>query len=95
MSLNGLKQLHCQQMMPKLLPNFCKHIFTRFGAPRAIVHDEDTHFKCGLISKALCRYWIQQRIATAYHPQTNDQAEISNREIKNIVEKTINPSRKD
>ena len=30
-----------------------------------------------------------------YHPQSNGQAEISKREIKNILEKTINTSRKD
>ena len=31
----------------------------------------------------------------AYHPQSNGQAEISNRDIKNILEKTVNTSRKD
>ena len=31
----------------------------------------------------------------AYHPRSNGQAEISNREIKNILEKTVNTSRKD
>ena len=31
----------------------------------------------------------------AYHPQSNRQAEISNREIKKILEKTMNTSRKD
>ena len=31
----------------------------------------------------------------AYHPQSNGQVEISNREIKKILEKTINASRKD
>ncbi|GJT71449.1 uncharacterized protein Tco_1030735 [Tanacetum coccineum] len=31
----------------------------------------------------------------AYHPQTNGQAEVSNREIKSILEKTVNPNRKD
>ena len=31
----------------------------------------------------------------AYHPQSNGQAEISNREIKKILEKTVNSSRKD
>ena len=30
-----------------------------------------------------------------YHPQSNGKAEISNREIKNILEKTVNESRKD
>ena len=31
----------------------------------------------------------------AYHPQSNRQAEISNRDIKTILEKTVNVSRKD
>ena len=31
----------------------------------------------------------------AYHPQSNGQAEISNREIKNILEKIMNISKKD
>ena len=31
----------------------------------------------------------------AYHPQSNGQAEISDREIKKILEKTVNTSRKD
>ncbi|KAL4304424.1 hypothetical protein GQ457_10G016670 [Hibiscus cannabinus] len=35
------------------------------------------------------------RIATAYHPQTIGQAEVSNREIKQILEKVVNTRRKD
>ena len=31
----------------------------------------------------------------AYHPQSNGQVEISNREIKNILEKTVSTGRKD
>ena len=31
----------------------------------------------------------------AYHPQSNGQAEISNRKITKILEKTVNTSRKD
>ena len=38
---------------------------------------------------------MKHKIALAYHPQTNGQAEISNREIKNILEKTVNTNRKD
>ncbi|XP_017613564.1 uncharacterized protein LOC108458668 [Gossypium arboreum] len=34
-------------------------------------------------------------MATTYHLQTNGQAEVSNRQIKNILEKVVNPSRKD
>ncbi|XP_019229041.1 PREDICTED: uncharacterized protein LOC109210126 [Nicotiana attenuata] len=34
-------------------------------------------------------------VATAYHPQTSGQAEVSNREIKQILEKTVSVNRKD
>ena len=38
---------------------------------------------------------FHHRVSTPYHPQSNGQAEISNREIKAILEKTVNQSRKD
>ncbi|KAK8560972.1 hypothetical protein V6N13_026407 [Hibiscus sabdariffa] len=41
------------------------------------------------------KYGVTQRIATSYHPQTNGQAEVSNREIKSILEKVVKPDRKD
>jgi len=34
-------------------------------------------------------------VATPYHPQTSGQVKISNRELKHILEKTVNRSRKD
>lgn len=34
------------------------------------------------------------RVATPYHPQNNGQVEVSNREIKQILEKTVSLSRK-
>ncbi|KAK8523036.1 hypothetical protein V6N13_076263 [Hibiscus sabdariffa] len=72
-----------------------KNIFTRFGVPRTLISDEGSHFDNKLTAKALQRYGVRHRIATAYHPQTNGQAEISNREIKKILEKTVNTNRKD
>ncbi|OMO52633.1 Retrotransposon gag protein [Corchorus capsularis] len=35
------------------------------------------------------------KTGTTYHPQTSGQVEVSNREIKQILEKTVNSSRKD
>ncbi|XP_015961061.1 uncharacterized protein LOC107485040 [Arachis duranensis] len=38
---------------------------------------------------------IIHKVAIAYHPQTNGQAEVSNREIKRILEKIVKPHMKD
>ena len=43
----------------------------------------------------LRKYNVAYKVSTTYHPQTNGQAKVSNREIKSILEKTVNPSRKD
>ena len=72
-----------------------KSIFTRFGTPRAIISDEGTHFSSKQFENLLGKYGVKHKIATAYHPQTSGQAEVSNREIKSILEKVVNPNRKD
>ena len=72
-----------------------KHVFTRFGTPRALISDEGTHFVNKVLAALLAKYSVKHKIATAYHPQTNGQAEVSNREIKGILEKVVNPNRKD
>ena len=43
----------------------------------------------------LHKYGITHKIATPYHPQTSGQVEVSNREIKNILQKTVRPDRRD
>ncbi|KAL4272968.1 hypothetical protein GQ457_13G013660 [Hibiscus cannabinus] len=72
-----------------------KNIFTRFGTPRVIISDEGRHFDNRSIAAALRKLGINHKLSTAYHPQTNGQAEVSNREIKSILEKVVNPNRKD
>ena len=41
------------------------------------------------------KIWSQAQDRLAYHPQTNGQAEISNRKVKKILEKTVSSSRND
>ena len=48
-----------------------------------------------MFAKLLSRYEIKHVIGLTYHPQSNGKAEISNREIYKILEKTVNSSRKD
>jgi len=77
----------------KVVLNFVMtHIFDRFGIPKSIISDRGTHFCNRSIETSLCKYLMTHWTSTAYHPQTNDQAEISNREIKFILEKTMQPN---
>jgi hypothetical protein len=41
-------------------------------------------------SKKLSEVGVDHQIATPYHPQTSSQAETSNNQIKNILQKTVN-----
>ncbi|XP_074346947.1 uncharacterized protein LOC141685762 [Apium graveolens] len=80
----------------KVVINFLhKQIFSRFGTPRVIISDEGSHFCNRKFTKLMARYHVNHHVATSYHPQTNGQAEVSNREIKRILEKVVSPSRKD
>ena len=55
----------------------------------------EANFANKIFVKLMSRYGIKHVMSLAYHPQTNGQAEISNREIKRILEKTVSSSRKD
>ncbi|XP_020259787.1 uncharacterized protein LOC109836335 [Asparagus officinalis] len=70
-------------------------IFPRFGVPRTIISDDGSHFIERKFEALLRKYEITHKVATPYHPQTSGQVEVSNREIKSILEKTVNRSRKD
>ena len=72
-----------------------RNILSRFRAPRTIISDEGSHFANKVFTKLMSRYGIKHMMGLAYHPQSNGQAKISNREIKKILEKTVNASRKD
>ncbi|XP_050908412.1 uncharacterized protein LOC127122044 [Lathyrus oleraceus] len=67
----------------RVVADFAKsNIFCRFGIPRAIISDQGTYFCNRTMEASLRKYGVMHRISTTYHPQTNGQAMISNREIK-------------
>ncbi|CAJ2647238.1 unnamed protein product [Trifolium pratense] len=72
-----------------------KNIFTRFGVPRILISDGGKHFINQHLENLLRKYNVKHKVATPYHPQTSGQVEVSNRQLKQILEKTVSSSRKD
>jgi len=86
----------CQNNDAKRVIKFLKRqIFSRFGVPRLLISDSGSHFCNAQLAKVLKHYEVRHKIASSYHPQTNGQAKMSNREIKRILEKTVASSKKD
>ncbi|RDX81914.1 Pro-Pol polyprotein, partial [Mucuna pruriens] len=67
----------------------------RFSVPKALINDQGSHFCNHTMATLLEKYGVVHQIATTYHPQTNGQAEVFNREIKKLLQKMANPSRND
>ena len=80
----------------RVVADFVKsNIFSRFGMPRVLISDGGSHFCNRTIEALLRKYNVMHKVSTPYHPQTSGQAEVSNREIKQILEKTVGPNRRD
>ena len=91
-----VEAIPCARADAKTVVTFLKkNIFSRFGSPRVLISDGGSHFCNSQLKKVLEHYGVRHKIASPYHPQTNGQAEVSNREIKRILEKTVSVSRKD
>jgi hypothetical protein len=69
---------------------FHEVIFLRYRVPRIVISDGGSHFIDWTFQKALTEVGVDHRIATPYHPQMSGQAETSNMQIKNILQKTVN-----
>lgn len=70
-------------------------IFPRFGIPRVVISDGGSHFINKVFEGLLKKNGVKHKVASPYHPQTSGQVEVSNRQIKSILEKTVSKSRKD
>nr|GEZ29945.1 reverse transcriptase domain-containing protein [Tanacetum cinerariifolium] len=60
-----------------------------YGTPRAIISDRGTHFCNDKFAKVMSKYGVTHRLATAYHTQTSGQVEVSNRDLKHFLERTV------
>nr|GEY32102.1 reverse transcriptase domain-containing protein [Tanacetum cinerariifolium] len=60
-----------------------------FRTPRTVISDRGMHFCNDQFTKVMLTYGITHRLATAYHPQTSRQVEVSNSGLKRILERTL------
>ncbi|GKB16703.1 reverse transcriptase domain-containing protein [Tanacetum coccineum] len=72
----------------RVVVTFLKKLFCRFGMPKALISDQDTHF-CKIMEKTMKRYGVNHRFSTSYHPQISGQVENTNKALRRIFEKTV------
>lgn len=56
-----------------------ENVLSRFGTPRAIISDRDTHFCNHSFEALMKKYGVVHKISTTYHPQTSGQVKLANR----------------
>ena len=83
MPCRNTNSMHSKKMFKEI-------IFLRFGVPRIVISDRGSHFIDKRFEQYLSKHGIRHNVATLYHPQTSGQAETSNKQIKNILQKTVN-----
>lgn len=72
-----------------------RNIFQRFGTPQTIISDGGSYFRNGLFRALFDNYGLIHNVTTPYHPQSSGYVKVSNREIKKILQKTMNAKRMD
>nr|GEY40122.1 reverse transcriptase domain-containing protein [Tanacetum cinerariifolium] len=77
----------------RVVCKFLKSLFARFGTPRAIISDCGTYFCNDQFAKVMLKYGVTHHLATAYHPQTSGQVEVSNHGLKRILERIVGENR--
>ncbi|GJX00494.1 reverse transcriptase domain-containing protein [Tanacetum coccineum] len=73
----------------RVVYKFLKSLFARFGAPRAIISDRETHFCNDQFAKVMLKCGVTHRLSTAYHLQISGQVEVSNHGLKRILKRTM------
>nr|GEX22329.1 reverse transcriptase domain-containing protein [Tanacetum cinerariifolium] len=59
----------------------------------AIISDHGTHFCNDQFTIVMIKYGVTHRLATAYHPQTSGQVEVSDNGLKRILKRTVGENR--
>jgi len=72
----------------KVVVKFVKeYIFYRYETPRALISDGGSHFCHQSFEDLLRKYCVTHKVAIPYHLETGGQVNVSDLEIKSILEK--------
>ena len=66
-----------------------KYIFVQFGLPIEILSDQGTHFINEVVQVLLKEFLVTHRRSAPYHPQANDQAELTNKVLCAALTKVV------
>lgn len=69
---------------------FFDHVFRHFGMPRAIISDRDPRFTSNFWSALMAHLGTSLRMSTAFHPETDGQAERHNRTLQEMLRAFVN-----
>ncbi|GKC42576.1 reverse transcriptase domain-containing protein [Tanacetum coccineum] len=67
--------------------------FANYHAGNFVVKGMSSQQKNKFFKDVMLKYGVTHRLATAYHPQTSGQVEVSNRGLKRILERTVGENR--
>ena len=62
--------------------NYLDHVYKHYGLPVKIISNRDPRFVSSFWKELLSALKIRSAMSTAYHPQTDGQAERTNQEIE-------------
>nr|GEW44130.1 DNA-directed DNA polymerase [Tanacetum cinerariifolium] len=68
-------------------------VLGQYNIPLEIISDRGTYFCNDQFTRVMIKYGVTHRLATAYHPQTSGQVEVSNHGLKRILERTMEENR--
>ncbi|MCO5581475.1 hypothetical protein L7F22_035360 [Adiantum nelumboides] len=72
-----------------------EQVSTRYGLPIEIVSDRGKHFLNETIEHLLDEFMVIHKKSAPYHPQANDQAESTNKILKDVLTKIVSGSKTD
>ena len=70
-----------------------KHLICQFDVPRESVANNGTQFQNNKLKKLCDTYHIKLNFASVSYPQSNGQAEATNKAILNIIKKSLEQSK--